>query len=178
MSEGANNGPFKPGSPAAQFNAIVKGKVESNKTPSVSVIGVMDADQQIAVQNWLTEPETQSFIERLKETGRQTLAVVKEIEDYGDHKVVQYLDQHGMDMSFSYYSKDPEFAETPNGFQVGDIILTKFSHGLKMESVKTVKFPPKTENKVIKRFQEILNKKNREKDSFGKHLLGEEEKEE
>lgn len=157
MSEGANNGPFKKGSASESFNSLIGGAIKSREKAPL-VVGVDNAEDQIAVQNWLAEPRTESFFQRLKKGAQKTLGIVHKIEDHDGEQYVDYLDQHGMSMEFVYDPKDPRFAEAPEGFKVGDIILNEFSHGVKFEKVKPVNLPPKTEKKVIRRFLQAFKK--------------------
>jgi len=181
MSEGTKIEPLINNPAVRQFNEIVMGVVNKGEKQIGQIAGIMSAEEQIAVDNWLAKPETQDFLTRLDKKNRQTLGLVWQITDTEKQIQVSYIDQYGMRMGFVYSPGTPMFSEALNGFQVGDIILIKSSQGVTFESVKPVTFSGKTKTKVFRRFRQILEKKIRKPEISGKKLpkeIGEEEKEE
>ena len=159
MAEDKSEGWMSGNSASSLFNKLVEGEVKKTTQPKTTVVGVNSAEEQIAVENWLSDPKTQNFIERHNKGEHKTLGLVTGLEHHGDDVYVNYVDQDGMSMGFVYEKGDPNFEEAPDGFQEGDLILNDFEHHLKMKSVKPVSYPPKTEKKIIRKFMQILGRK-------------------
>jgi hypothetical protein len=181
MSESVKDEPLHKNSPSGIFNDLAKSAIERNRDIPISVVGVMDENEKNVVQDFLARPETQDFLGRIKgNKSYQGLGIITEITQVGSQTQVFYTDQWGMPLGFVYDPTSSLFSEAPNGFRVGDVILNK-SQGIDIENIKPVKFPPKTEKKVVRRFLQIFEKRKRVMVASGKKLpkkIGEEEKEE
>ncbi len=143
------------------FNRFIRTKLK-NITNLTTTIITADADAQQIAEEWLTEPTTKEFITNYNKSNHMKLGYVKKIEPSdknSNKKNISYIDQYGNKLGFAYIEGKPQFKEAPNGFSEGDIILTKFTNQLEMESVKPIKLRPKTEIKVIRRFMNAINKK-------------------
>jgi len=156
MAEDKSEGWLSGDSASSLFNKLAGGAVKKSVEPKITAVGVSSAEEQIAVENWLSDPKTQGFIERHNKGEHKTLGIVTGLEHHGDDVYVNYMDQDGNSMGFVYEKGDPKFEEAPEGFKEGDLILNDFEHHLKMKSVKPVSYPPKTEKKIIRRFMQML----------------------
>lgn len=157
MDEKIDEGNVKQNSAGDVFSEMVRNAVRQRREAPVVIVS--SAEEQIAVENWLAQPDTQSFLKRAKNTPTRTLGLVTQVKHGEKSVVVSYVDQYGTRMSFLYNPRSPIFAEAQEGFKAGDIILNEFSRGINMKKVKPVQFPPVTEEKVINRFLRIMKSK-------------------
>jgi hypothetical protein len=157
MGEPRRDIPLKKHSPAGEFNELVHHALETKRHSGMYISGVATSEEQGMFEEWLARPGSQEFLERADRKNWKSLGVVIDLKPWGDGTVdISYVDQYGMPMGFTYIPGSSRFALAPVGFHVGDYIINEFSDGYNFTSVRPVSFPQKTEDKIRRKFLQLI----------------------
>lgn len=140
-----------------QFYELIKSILNKDSEPQLTCLGDVDADFQIELENWITQPEIKKWFQILKKGKHKELGLVTRLVPGNEFETVEFVNQYGMKMGFAYFPNDPRFAQVPQGFNIGNLILCE-GDVMDVVSVKPAKFRPETDKKVRQKFLGIVEK--------------------
>lgn len=135
------------------------GNTESKKWKGIPHVFAANAEDMGDAFYWLTDPASRKLLDSIaSKKKRVTLGLVVGLKSYGETTDVSYVGLYGITYGFRFKPNDKKFADAPQGFRVGDIILNSFTHGLKFESIKPVDFSDEVDLQVRERFRGLDGK--------------------